>query len=237
MQNKTTKFHPILFSTPMVQAIMNGTKTQTRRVIKYPLQLKGWLVSIGEGKEPPPIEFCQYEVGDVLWVRETIEYFSADYNPHDKSLNKTSSVEINYKATNNQGLNKVNVTGILALKALIDIEQCKKQGKLHKWKPSIFMPKEACRTFLKIKSIRAERLQDISEVDAKAEGAHFLYYKNGSMIQENFKNWDNYYKDKASYKDGFYFIWHYINGVESWKANPFVWVYEFEKIEKPLDFI
>jgi hypothetical protein len=82
------------------------------------------------------------------------------------------------------------------------------------------MPKEACRLLLKIKSIRVERLQDISEEDAIAEGA---------IQHEKETDW-------LTAKFGFEMIWLKINGKESWISNPFVWVYEFEKIEKPNDF-
>lgn len=227
METKATKFHPILFSTPMVQAILEGRKTQTRRVVKYPLQLKGWLVSIGESENPPPIEFCPYEVGDVLWLRETFEYFESTYNPHGTTDDKNSSVKIQFVADNKIS-NEISVTKIQALKALVKIEK----GKLEKpiYNPSIFMPKEACRTFLKIKSIRVERLQDISEEDSIAEG----------VIKEKNGQWKNYLVPQTFWtyaKYSFETLWISINGKESMNKNPFVWVYQFQQIEKPLDFI
>ena len=88
--------------------------------------------------------------------------------------------------------------------------RCKKYGadlKLWKWKPSIFMPKEACRIFLKVTDVRVERLQSISEADARAEGVDSV--------------------------DAFFALWQKINGTESLAANPWVWVYEFEVIPKP----
>lgn len=103
------------------------------------------------------------------------------------------------------------------------------------WKPSLFMPKKACRFFLKIKSIRAERLQDISEEDAIAEGVEKIadYGSTGYRL---------YTEPEASYTDidaiySFESLWQSINGKDSWNLNPFVWVYEFEKIAKPEDFI
>jgi hypothetical protein len=102
----------------------------------------------------------------------------------------------------------------------------------YRWKPSIFMPKEASRIFLKIKSIRVERLNEISEADAIAEGIEYvqgieknLYYNYltlefGCNAIESFKT-----------------LWQKINGRDSWYKNPFVFVYEFERIEKPLNFI
>lgn len=230
MSNATTKFHPILFSTPMIQAILEGKKTQTRRFLKpTPVENKNYhfekLEKFGSnayGMVPNKgvkideinifpyngIWLCPYEVGDILWVRETF---------FDASMFLTAPV---FSELKNQFAYKADETFI----------GC------HKWKPSIFMPREACRTFLKVKSIRMERLQDISEEDAQAEGAHFLYHGLGTVIIDSHPDWEKLYKPRASYKDGFHFIWRYINGEESWQFNPFVWVYEFEKIEKPESF-
>jgi hypothetical protein len=210
MTKNTTKFHPILFATPMVQAILNGIKTQTRRVIKkkYSNTDIVWhekhsgrtkiLVEL-QNDTPEPIKKeggsviyhlqayheikCPYEVGDVLWVRETFAEWP--------------KVCFQYKASTQIG------------------------SEIGNWKPSIHMPKKACRIFLKVKSIRVERLQDISEEDAQAEGA----------IQHEAET------DWLTAKYGFQMIWETIFGKESWKENPYVFVYEFEKIEKPLDFI
>ena len=91
------------------------------------------------------------------------------------------------------------------------------------------MPKEACRIFLKVKSIRVERLQDISEQDAKAEGAPQGIYREGPNVEKG--EFQMEYNNHASYKDGFRFIWQTINGRQSWIDNPWVWVIEFERIE------
>jgi hypothetical protein len=226
MQNKTTKFHPILFSTPMVQAIDKNIKTKTRRtkglekvnlnpndwkfegiaaVVHFPTEKNDLRISQYFTNKQTGLKehaFCPYELGDVFWVRET-------FRPIEQEIGLP---RFEYKSSE-----KINLGD--------------------KWKPSIFMPKEACRTFLKIKSIRVERLQDISEEDAQAEGAHFLYHGLGTVIIDSHPDWEKLYKPRASYKDGFHYIWKYINGEESWQFNPYVFVYEFEKIEKPLDFI
>lgn len=206
MDTKATKFHPILFSTPMVQAILEGRKTQTRRMLKpTPIENKSYHFeklekhgSKAYGMVPNKgveidnistfpfngIWFCPYEVGDVLWVRETWQI-----------RDSRRPTEFFFKATNDM--------------------TCAP------WKPSIHMPKQACRIFLKIKSIRVERLQDISEEDAIAEGA--------AQYEEE--------TDWLTAKYGFQMIWETINGKDSWNKNPFVWVYEFEQIEEPLNFI
>jgi hypothetical protein len=113
----------------------------------------------------------------------------------------------------------------------------------NKWKPSIFMPKEACRIFLKLKSIRIERLKDISESDAIAEGIE-------RWTEERMKSKPTHYKvyfqnckpeDLCSYTsdpiDSYETLWQKINGEKSWSENPWVWVYSFEKINKPEKFI
>lgn len=198
MSNKATKFHPILFSTPMVQAILEGRKSQTRRVVKDKM--------LQNATPEDDLEFLlltiiyKYKVGDLLWVRET-------FRPIEQEV---GSPRFEYKATE-----AINLTD--------------------KWKPSIFMPKEACRIFLKVKTIRIERLQEISEEDAIAEGVEKIadYGSTGYRL---------YTEPEASYSDidavySFESLWHSINGIDSWNKNPYVFVYEFEKIEKPLDFI
>src|SRR6185312_4133418 len=86
------------------------------------------------------------------------------------------------------------------------------------WKPSIFMPKRACRIFLKITDIRVERLHDINTDALKAEGINYVM-DYGPILFENFKE-----------------LWQKINGKESWKSNPFVWVIKFERCERPHGF-
>lgn len=219
------KFHPILFSTPMVQALIEGRKTQTRRTKRlesinenpdnfklltsfdepenlstafYTRNNGNLYVQFMNGSKNHDIK-CPYEMGDVLWVRET-------FRPIDQEV---GSPRFEYKATE-----KINLTD--------------------KWKPSLFMPKQACRTFLKIQSIRVERLQEISEKDAIAEGILFKNHLEAGIVYENYLK-DNtflFYSVKS-----FSSLWRSINGEKSWQQNPFVWVYEFEKIDKPLDFI
>lgn len=197
---------PILFSTPMVQGIKKNIKKQTRRAIKFPLKSKTHHISVGEGKEAPHVSFAPVQTGDILWVRETWAEFGQAPFLYKASLSEEE------------------------LKAFRSL--------LLKWKPSIFMPKEAARIFLKVTNVRAERLQDISEDDAIAEGilrikkayrggtAYYDYSGKQTPASYNFDS------PIASFKT----LWQSINGRESWEANPWVWVYEFEQIEKPKDF-
>ena len=93
-----------------------------------------------------------------------------------------------------------------------------------KWKPSIHMPKEACRIRLKIKSVRVERLSDISEQDAIAEGIELI----GSRWKQYLKT--RLDKTVESPKYSYITLWESINGAMSWEKNPWVWVIEFEGI-------
>ena len=225
-----TKFHPILFSTPMVLAILEGRKTQTRRVVK---PQPDYFINCVEGK-PLSIglsgsgEFygtvtngidksicAPYNVGDVLWVRENF-YTASNWDHWKPSMLKSVNVEVFYAADlPNYDISRPLSRGII--------------------RPCIFLPFEYSRIFLKIKSIKVERLQDISEEDAIAEGVEKIadYGTTGYRL---------YTEPEASYSDidaisSFESLWQSINGKESLALNPFVWVYEFEQIEKPNDFI
>jgi hypothetical protein len=193
---------PILFSTPMVQAIMEGRKTQTRRIVKDSM------LQENNGKYDEEfllltVKKCPYgEVGDVLWVRET---FNSDYGFKDMEGNVVPP-GILYKAKVSSLPNGL------------------------KWKPSIFMPKSIARIWLQITSIKVERLKDISEEDAKAEGVEKIadYGTTGYKL---------YTEPEASYSDidakhSFESLWESINGRESWDSNPWVWVIEFKQITK-----
>jgi hypothetical protein len=128
------------------------------------------------------------EVGDIIWVRET---FAPIINTEGQETFVYKADDDFYKDT---------------------IEDWKG------WKPSLFMPKDACRLFLKITNIRVERLQDISEADAEYEGAKKMPLEH---LGGAFPN----------HKSGFESLWQSINGKESWDSNPYVWVIEFEKIK------
>lgn len=196
---------PILFSTPMVQAIMNGTKTQTRRAVKFPDDYDGKRVwdngSLGLKYSAGDITqrlYPNFYPGDVMWVRETWQ--------HTKVLNLHPTDENYGYVYRAEGQPWEDYEG-------------------WRWKPSIFMPKEACRNFLEVKSMRAERLQDISEADAMAEGISLDY-------DRPYNGWYDYIKKRyclESSIESFKTLWVSINGVESWEANPWVWVYGFER--------
>lgn len=188
--------HPILFSTPMVQAILEGRKTMTRRIVKPNPRISSDPSKVGEIiKDLNLLTACDYGYyGYILWVKETYSKEATIFND--------SKSQIIYKADDHVAESEI------------------------KWKPSIFMPKSACRIFLQITDLRVERLDSITEEDAISEGVIKLS--------------DNYYKDYAERASGFHYagqsfrsLWKKINGDESWNFNPWVWVISFERCEKP----
>lgn len=194
------KSRPIICSTEMVKAILDGRKTQTRRVINRILgfgiiselhfvghcwRFKPKNISDYVGLLSPDIsKICPYgKIGDFLWVRET---FGID--PYGKG--------VAYKAT-----------------------QKMDPDYPMKWKPSIFMPKKISRIALKNTDIRVERLQDISEEDAKAEGEPFGFPPDVAGCHTAIELFMSYW-EPLNEKRGF-----------GWDKNPYVWVIEFERIK------
>jgi hypothetical protein len=205
---------PMLFSTPMVQAILEGRKTQTRRVIKpqpecinqiTPIPVEEYVAEIKklfkkglkhlvDGTGGTVFPDCLFgKPGDLLWVRETYQ--------------KIEGNRIIYKA------NPLIWGG--------------------KWKPSIHMPKAAARIWLQVVSIRPERLQNITKEDAIAEGIAPLAMSSMQLAQSGQLYFD-YSKPKQFFNEGlppfwsFNSLWCSINGRDSWEANPWVWRIEFK---------
>ena len=214
-------FKPILFSTPMVQAILEGRKTQTRRsVIKQPTQ-KEFLPELfndelgvlyvgykGLSKYLTGKVKSRYQQGDILWVRETW------HKVHDSSTRQF--LNYGYKANWSYGI----------------YSHPKNKGI---WNASIHMPKDAARIFLEVTNVRCERLNDISENDAIAEGIETFYNEEWDKISyKDYLKTDN--TRTSSPIHSFASLWRSINGKDSWELNPFVWVYEFKLIDKPNDW-
>jgi hypothetical protein len=218
------KFRPILFSTVMVYAILQGLKTQTRRTVKFKKKINDPTIGFsaltvdGEFEVRGVHENGQYgssffnmpiHKGDILWVRETWQHTKIlNINPEDDNYGYV------YKASE-EGVDFAN-----------NIEHWT-------WKPNIFMPKEACRLFLEVIGVRIERLNTISNADCLAEGiktntdgTFFDYTSNDSPLQYTFST------PKLSYKS----LWDSINGKGNFDNSPFVWVYTFKVIARPLNF-
>ena len=205
------RFKPMLFSTEMVKALLEGRKTQTRRIVKEAI---GWDANwkISKKTETSHCMCCgsqyslpyfkpQISLGDIIWVRET---FGEDFL-------------------------EISESGVIChyLYRADDFET-----PADGWSPSIFMPKSACRLFLKVTNVRVERLQDISDFDSIAEGIE---------IMDDYPTYRNYLKFGGGHGYNFshysYFsLWDSINGKGAADKNPYVWVYEFEKVEKPDGF-
>jgi hypothetical protein len=201
---------PIIFSTDMVQAIMDGRKSITRRVIPNLRGTNAWFVGRYKSLESPPGkvtigehfafryrkndgEFCnvnvplKYREGDTLWGREIWAKIS-DWTCCDPEVGVFDGYI--YKA--DWGMDEHP-----------------------KWRPSIYMPREAARLFLTVKNVRAERLQDITEEDAWAEGCNA-----------------NIPDGKPCALAWFHEIWEDINAIRGygWENNPWVWRVEFEVV-------
>lgn len=203
-QDTAAKERPILFSGEMVRAILDGRKTQTRRVIKpnhagrvkEPGSRRNWHLA-----DPNAVLACPYgQPGDLLWVRETWSqdsrggclpngedavYYRADF-PSDKIWAGS-------------------------------------------WKPSIHMPRWASRITLRVTDVRVERVQDISEADAQAEGAEFSELPCFSRIPNQRRG----FRQIAGYRAGFLTLWDSINAGRGygWDTNPWVWALTFEREE------
>jgi hypothetical protein len=184
---------PIIFSTEMVKAILDGRKTQMRKVIKPQPDEIGIIKCVTNMGKDSFLDvvndkgLSEYRLGGILWVRETFfEYKSAYY----------------YKSDNRH----------------VELE---KLGITFKWKPSIHMPRAAARIFLRVLGVRVERVQDISEADAKLEGVALMTTPNITGTGR-------------SYTQGFGELWNSINAKRGfgWDANPWVWVYDFERCDE-----
>lgn len=220
------KERPIIFSAPMVRAILQGKKTQTRRIVKpqppTPEQVRKlsgssfsiftdahtpgkfrvagpvWCVRRLINREPQWI--CPYGVaGDRLWVRET--WF--DNMASDDGDTAQTPARCVYRADGEF------------------MEQFPEDYMEGKWTPSIHMPRWASRITLEIVAVHVERLQDITEHDAEREGFERSFDPDGS----------EYGAELTTAVEAFEMLWHKINGADSWNANPWVWVIEFRKLE------
>lgn len=251
-----SKAKPILFNTDMVRAILDGRKTVTRRVLK----IQPWITSegtewecrhekgfydtgsndwacrkCGVGIGPPPYRNghaslfnSKYQKGDVLYVRETWQYAYDIDDKTDRWIEET-------------GRYLFYADNPMPFTHWVDGETGEHKDYMP-WKPSIHMPKEAARIWLRVTDVRVERLQDITEEQSKREGI---------SEQEIIKAWNSIYKHKCNtlhhlkqlFGTDNHFIYVFKNLFNStikkqdfykysWQTNPWVWVYEFERVEE-----
>lgn len=217
---------PILFSAPMVRAILDGTKTQTRRVIKHQPPADVAPITVGRyhptvvnrhGEEEPGPEIfgaydsigewgckcCYGEPGDRLWVRESFQpLFAKGVERADTDYGNGQGYAVRYVATDG-ATEWVDGDDNITMRCT----------------PSIHMPRWASRITLEITGVRVERLSDISSADAAAEGVSF-----GNVTDPETGEID---RDAC---EAFEQLWESINGPGSWDANPWVWVVEFKRV-------
>lgn len=219
---------PILFNTEMVRAILDGRKSCTRRLVRFLSgenpQWTGYIrdgLMLYNGKNEPCVRKAPYQPGDVLYIRETWTeecekyYYRADYDSDYLDPCETLSGGYPASCRNHPGCDGCMATST----------------RIH-WRPSIHMPKEAARIWLKVTDVKVERLQEMKPVDVIKEGAYpdcwdclNTYEESGSqccygVMMEWEKLWNSTIKksDLDSY---------------GWDANPWVWVIEFERCKKP----
>lgn len=216
---------PILFNTDMVRAILDGRKTVTRRVMKpQPLYYTGRRYIFADECCPKKWEDCdniietyQYQPGDILYVRETFAWepccdCGMETEEHyccDKSARKVYN-------------NKKQECGCYMYKASFEDNVYPSAGR---WHPSIHMPKEAVRIWLKVTDVRVERLWDMNGQDILREGVNCHVHPEADYFDGNQKMmfaelWNSTIKKTDLDRCG-------------WDANPFAWVIEFERCENP----
>jgi len=239
--------HPILFSGPMVRAILAGQKTQTRRAVKSPYISSDWSVRpaiaprfyghthdwyLPAGAQPVAALKCPYgQPGDRLWVRETWGVVSQTFNSDGDMIDwipDRPATAINEMPFGN-GYYSGHV--IYAADGPYGWAGDDDGGGEPRstWKPSIHMPRAVSRILLEIISVRVERLKDISEADAQDEGADALNFDNCGPAER--KLFDMPLMEKGTpYRNGFALVWEGINGDGSWAANPWVWVVKFRRL-------
>ncbi len=183
----------LILNDEMVRAFLDGNRTQTRRFVEekfYGRAVAAELLA----------KHCPYgQPGDRIWVRET-------YRVHGKATDVATLV---YRASVRNSWTEQTHR--------VPVEVCNKPVS-EKWTPSIHMPRWASRILLEITDVRVERLHDMSEADAKAEGATPATYKITPS--------------EAVYRVGFGDIWRSIYGQDNWLSNPLVWVIEFKRIQE-----
>lgn len=226
---------PILFSGPMVRAILDGRKTQTRRVVKPQPPIRMTAPTGYEFSVAGHDYMCPYgKTGDRLWLRETWKYdnWTEDGEPF---VRYKSDNTVLLKDFPDEWVDKVeDIWANLSERSNIKIDGVARD---RRWRPSIHMPRWASRINLEITGVRVERLNDISRDDAVAEGVDWKSCPKYQSM-ENFQAQRMAEKMgkygvlslTIDYVGGYQKIWESINGPGSWDANPWAWVVEFKRV-------
>ncbi|EPS5422593.1 TPA: hypothetical protein R4126_002609 [Klebsiella michiganensis] len=226
----------MIFNSEMVRAILDGRKTQTRRIMApqpaddiergiFPNpEVIGWKSSRRHKHGSTTAHFCPYgKPGDRIWVREA-------FRVHSRATDVATLV---YKASERNSWTEQTHR--------VPVAVCNKPATPEKWTPSLHMPRWASRILLEITDVRVERLNTISEEDAQREGVHTEVWdqtvvaRNYAASDEFFQFWSedmpHHVEMNQLYRSSFRSLWESIYGEESWKANGWVWVISFERIE------
>ena len=211
------KDRPILFSGPMVRAVLDGSKTQTRRVVKstghYAIDGRFHDPAVAERELAALATQCPYgQPGDRLWVRETFFAWGRWETRYSakKGRDEWHFVDMTLECGKAY---EYPASGVLQLPTG---QKRQRRGTRPEWwkRPAIHVPRVASRITLEITDVRVERLQAISEADANAEGVrHSLHLPGGRFARENFAH-----------------LWWSINGDGAWEDNPWVWVVGFKRV-------
>ncbi|EFB8190264.1 hypothetical protein CW387_002976 [Escherichia coli] len=231
----------MIFNDEMVRAILEGRKTQTRRpvknvradnclVIRKPTKKRNGVYT--HVMDAPEHGLCPFgNVGDRIWVREAWAILgnedgcSVDWNDNLCRGDEKNAARI-YRASCEQ---KPGDYGLWSIPDDADWKPHTVNEKFDGgWRPSIHMPRWASRILVEITNVRVERLNDISECDARAEGVP----PAGSLLPDHPGTFLTPKGDFAMANVAFQRLWESIYGEESWNANPWVWVIEFKRIQE-----
>ncbi|MDV5676458.1 hypothetical protein QM129_19395 [Klebsiella pneumoniae] len=225
----------MIFNGEMVRAILDGRKTQTRRPVRFPVLDKNLGCELAGNELAGELSAGNYlnsafgRPGDRIWVRETWAILGnehgcyVDWEDNLCKGDERSAARI-YRASCEQR------PGDYGLWSIPDDAYWKPHTKEHKfegaWRPSIHMPRWASRILLEITDVRVERLNAISEEDARAEGII-----DGGCLNCGEPEPCGCANPEPDATDAFAYLWQSIYGQDNWNANPWVWVIEFKRVE------
>ncbi|EPY3944406.1 hypothetical protein ACXDGC_001549 [Klebsiella pneumoniae] len=204
----------MIFNSEMVRAILDGRKTQTRRPVKFPVHDKNLGCELAGNELAGELSAGNYlnsafgKPSDRIWVRET-------FRVHSRATDVATLV---YKASVQNSWTEQTHR--------VPVAVCNKPATPEKWTPSLHMPRWASRILLEITDVRVERLNTISEEDARAEGII-----DGGCLNCGEPEPCGCANPDPDATDAFAYLWQSIYGQENWNANPWVWVIEFKRVE------
>ncbi|MFI9652815.1 hypothetical protein [Guyparkeria halopsychrophila] len=207
------KERPIIFTDDQVRAILDGRKTQTRRIVKpQPSKDHQYLGHVIESTNRKDEGKCRWGIGEIPYSTDAIRVRPPYGVPGDRLWVREAHAKDGWQIWFRSDCDKGPASEVCQYQDGSDFEGT--------WAPSIHMPRWASRITLEITEVRVERVQEISGADAKAEGMCSRLAESSSLLGP-----------AGSYKDNFRTAWNSINGHGSWDENPWVWVVEFKRQE------